>query len=182
MNPIQKIIGSVIIVLSLSQCRPADIPSYRFVENHIPIWEESIKQVIAIAKSMPEENYSYRPTDSVMTFAEQLVHIAIHSKEIASWNLNDKRLDERKRESKMIAVSGKINVIEFVRYELNQVTKIFEGASDQKLVEMKTSFIGNEMTRQEGLIFVHDHLSNHKAKINLYLRLNNIIPPSYTYY
>ena len=44
------------------------------------------------------------------------------------------------------------------------------------------SFGGNQMSRLEGMLTVHDHMTNHKAKANLYVRISGNTPPSYKYY
>jgi len=54
--------------------------------------------------------------------------------------------------------------------------------SDEQLTESIKSFSGNDMTRMEGLLLVHDHLTNHKAKANLYVRISGNEPPAYRYY
>jgi len=40
---------------------------------------------------------------------------------------------------------------------------------------------GNNVSRELALIYVQDHMANHRAKANLYIRMNNIKPPEYTW-
>ena len=47
-----------------------------FLKDYSERWETSRQYTIAVAKAMPEEEYSYKPTPDEMTFAEQLMHIA----------------------------------------------------------------------------------------------------------
>ena len=49
---------------------------------------------------------------------------------------------------------------------------------------MKTTVMyhsGNTVSRAFALFYVQDHMANHRAKANLYLRMNNIQPPEYTW-
>ena len=39
----------------------------------------------------------------------------------------------------------------------------------------------NEVSRAFALFYVQDHLANHRAKANLYVRMNGIEPPTYTW-
>jgi len=43
---------------------------------YLPVWLEAREHCLAVANAMPEELYSYKPTEVNKTFAEQLVHIA----------------------------------------------------------------------------------------------------------
>ncbi len=175
---------TIIVVSSLlSACNEPkeDTTENAFVRDHLAAWEGGIEQVLEIAEAMPEEHYGYTPHDSLMTFAEQLVHIAIHTKEIAYWYLEDTRyIDEegyKERGNKL----EKQELIELVEESLEEVSSLFLSLSDESLQEPIESFIGNQMSRREGLIFVHDHLTNHKAKLNVYLRLKGIQPVVYRY-
>lgn len=40
---------------------------------------------------------------------------------------------------------------------------------------------GNTVSRAFALFYVQDHMANHRAKANLYLRLCGIAPPEYTW-
>mgnify|MGYP003886721945 FL=1 len=71
----------------------------------------------------------------------------------------------------------------FVKARLEVARENIAGMSnDQLLHEEVKSYMGNTMTRLEGMMFAHDHLTNHKAKANLYIRIAGIRPPTYRYY
>jgi hypothetical protein len=40
---------------------------------------------------------------------------------------------------------------------------------------------GNTVSRAFAFFYVQDHMANHRAKSNLYIRMNNIKPPEYTW-
>lgn len=160
--------------------QPEHEPSFSFVEGHKPVWELAITQVVEIAEAMPEENYAFSPHDSVRTFAEQLVHIGGSSKVIANLFLKDIQPDFS--QSPDIEGMSKSEIISMVRTNLEETWAIMETMSDEQLDEEVKSFAGNTMTRREGLMLVHDHLTNHKAKANLYVRISGHEPPAYRYY
>ena len=56
------------------------IPKTAFTKMYLPVWEEAVGHCLDIAEAMPEELYSYKPTEVSKTFAEQMVHIAAASK------------------------------------------------------------------------------------------------------
>ncbi len=158
------------------------VPTYKIVEGHAPVWTEAISQLMELADAMPEDQYNYKPHDSVRSFAEQLVHIGGSSKVISNMFLKDVKPDGP---PPTVDVSGmsKDDVKNMVKTSLEETWEIMKGMSDQQLLEEETqSFSGNKMSRLEGMLLVHDHLSNHKAKANLYVRISGNEPPRYRYY
>jgi len=154
-------------------------PTYSFVENHKPVWAEATARIMALADAMPEEMYGYKPHDSVRTFAEQLVHIGGSSPAIANLYLKDIPGEQPKMD---ITTMSRDEIKEIVKKGLDQTWEIMSTMSDQQLDEEIKSYVGNTMTRREGLMSVHDHLTNHKAKVNLYIRISGNQPPIYGYY
>lgn len=155
-------------------------PTYVFSTQHAMTWEEAIKQMEELADAMPEEMYDYKPHDSVMTFAEQLVHIGGSSKVMANMFLQDIQPDNPP--SVDVSAMSKEEIKNMVRTNLEEAGEIMQGVSDQQLEEEVKSFSGNMMTRRQAIMFIHDHLTNHKAKANLYVRISGNEPPAYRYY
>ena len=155
-------------------------PTYNFVEGHAPVWNEAIAQVLELAESMPEDSYSFTPHDSVRTFAQQLLHIGGASIVIANLFLKDIQPEGPPQDPEVDM--SKEEIIALVKQNLEETWDIMKSMSDEQLDEEVKSFAGNAMTRREGLMFVHDHLTNHKAKANLYVRISGNEPPSYRYY
>ncbi len=145
------------------------------------MWNAAIDQIVELSDAMPVDMYNYKPSDSVRTFAEQLIHIGGSSVVIANLYLKDIPPPED-RPDMDVANMSKEEIMKFVITSLEQTGEIISSMSDQQLMEKIKSFGGNDMTRLEGLLTVHDHLTNHKAKANLYVRITGNKPPSYRYY
>lgn len=165
---------------SVEQPEPPEEPTFKLAESHLPIWEYAIDQLMELADAMPENQYNFTPHDSLRTFAEQLVHIGSSSKVIA--NLYMKGTPPSEQEPMNVAEMSREEVKEFVRNELEATGEIFSTVSDTEMLDTIQTFSGKTMTRLEGMISVHDHLTNHKAKANLYIRLTGNKPPEYQYY
>ena len=161
--------------------KAAEEPTYNFVKGHMPVWNEAIAQVVELAEAMPEDYYSFKPHDSVRTFAEQIVHIGGSSKVIANMFLKDIQPDGPPPDMDVSSMS-KDDIIAMVKSQLEETGEIMKSMSDEQLHQEIKSFSGNSMTRIEGLLLVHDHLTNHKGKANLYVRISGNKPPSYRYY
>lgn len=156
-------------------------PTYVFATQHAMTWEEAIKQMDELADAMPEEMYDYKPHDSLMSFAEQLVHIGGSSKVMSNMFLKDIQPDGPPP-SLDVSTMSKQEIKSMVRTNLEEAGEIMETVSDEQLQEEVKSFSGNMMTRRQAIMFIHDHLTNHKAKANLYVRVSGNEPPSYRYY
>lgn len=178
------------MLLSFSQCQEADHKatatttqaSTSIADRQVKVWDVAVRQVMDIADAMPADKYNFRPHDSVMTFAEQLVHIGQTSVFITNAFLKD--IPRPKVRQKISADSmNKTEVMAYVKEQLAKArTNISGMTNDQLTNEEVTSFVGNKMSRLEGMLLAHDHLTNHKAKANLYLRMVDIKPPKWMYY
>ena len=151
-------------------------------QDHVKVWDESVKQVIELIDYMPEGKLDFRPHDSMRTFAEQIVHISISSEMITNMFLKDIPRPEEMPEIEANTMD-KDELKAFVNEKLGNARNTIESMTDEQLLSEKvTSLMGNEMTRLEGMLFATDHLTNHKAKANLYIRLAGHVPPRYRYY
>ncbi|MDF9796204.1 putative damage-inducible protein DinB [Catalinimonas alkaloidigena] len=187
MKPLLSIVlGAFLFTYCTPQEAPSETtetagPSYTFVEAQAPVWEEAIAQIEELANAMPEDMYDYKPHDSVRTFAEQLLHIGGSSKVIANMFLKDVQPSGPPPEMDASSMS-KDEVVEYVLTNLREAGEIMSSVSDDALKEETQSFSGRTITRMQGMLLVHDHLTNHKAKANLYVRISGNNPPDYRYY
>lgn len=179
--------GLLLAVILFVQCnreggKAEEAPSYSISQEHIKVWDVAIAQVMELIDSMPDEHLNFSPDDTIRTFAEQMIHIGISSEMITNLFLKDIPKPQNIPEVK----AEQMNKKELKKYVMDRLqkarTNIAGMSNDQLLNEKVKSYMGNEMTRLEGMMFAHDHLTNHKAKANLYIRLIGKRPPSYGYY
>ncbi len=180
---------SILLALTMgsifTQCKEAPQqkePEYTIAKKQVAVWDVAIEQVLELADAMPDELMNYRPHDSMRSFAEQLIHIGQSSEIITNMFLKDIPRPEQVPTINASSMS-KADVKSYVKEKLEIARATMASMNNQQLLEEEvTSFSGNTMTRLEGMQFVHDHLTNHKAKANLYIRLAGQIPPKYKYY
>ena len=155
------------------------IPKTAFTKMYLPIWEEAMEHCLDVANAMPENLYGYRPTEVSKTFAEQMVHIATSTKlltqrYVQGMDVKPERLDA----SKMT----KVEIINLLKGKFAYTTKIIQMIEQKQLDELCIMYHSkNEVSRAFALFYVQDHLANHRAKANLYVRMNGIEPPAYTW-
>lgn len=176
----------VLVVLLFAQCGEKapekEYVSYAIAEQHVKVWDIAIEQVMELVDSMPGDKLNYRPHDSIRTFAEQIVHIGISSELITNLFLKDIPRPQNIPEVK-VEEMNKEELKAYVKARLEVARANIAGMSDEELLhEEVKSYLDHKMTRLEGMMFAHDHLTNHKAKANLYIRIAGIRPPHYRYY
>ncbi len=155
------------------------IPKTAFTKMYLPIWEEAMEHCLAVANAMPENVYSYRPTEVSKTFAEQMVHIAtstelLTKRYVQGMDIKPVRLDA--------STMTKAEIIDLMKKGFAYTTKVIQTIEQKQLDERCIMYHSkNEVSRAFALFYVQDHLANHRAKANLYVRMNGIDPPAYTW-
>jgi uncharacterized damage-inducible protein DinB len=155
------------------------IPKTAFTKMYLPVWVEATEHCIDIAKKMSEELYSYKPTEISKTFAEQMIHIAVANKLLTQRYVQGM---EVKPNSPDASKMSKTEIIALMQESFKYTTEIVRSIEQEKLDETcKMYHSENIVSRAFALFYVQDHMANHRAKANLYLRMNEVNPPEYTW-
>lgn len=75
-NGMRLLFGSTCIAVLVSAQAPAQQPANPLVAGQEAVYSTIKNNLIRAAEKMPEENYSFRPTPEVMSFAEMVGHVA----------------------------------------------------------------------------------------------------------
>lgn len=170
----------LLIFCSLSVCsQKSKEPKTEFSKMYLPVWQEAKMHCLQVAKAMPEDLYTYRPTAESKSFAEQMVHIGY------TIELLTKRYVEGlevKPNSPDAGKMSKQDILLLLEKGFDYTTNVIVTITQEKLDETCIMYhSGNTVSRAFALFYVQDHMANHRAKSNLYLRMNNIKPPEYTW-
>ena len=146
---------------------------------YLPLWLEARAHCLAVAEAMLEDQYQFKPTEVSMTFAEQMVHIAytiplLTKRYVQGMEVKPVRPDA----SKMT----KAEIIALLEEGFDYTTRVIYDIEQAQLDETCVMYhSGNTVSRAFALFYVQDHMTNHRAKSNLYIRMNGIQPPAYTW-
>ena len=155
------------------------LPETAFAKMYLPVWEEAVAHCLAIAKAMPEASYSYKPTEVSKTFGEQMVHIAASTKLLTQRYVQGMEVKPNTPDASNMS---KEEILELLHASFNYTKKTVQTIKQEQLDETcKMYHSGNVVSRAFALFYVQDHMANHRAKSNLYLRINGIEPPEYTW-
>ncbi len=150
--------------------------NFNFAQNQIKVWELAKQRTLDVAKAMPQDKYNYSPTSDVKSFGQQMSHIAnsmlsMHTRFILKSRYSGSEKDASKL-SKEAIISDIEKAFDVVIGDLKKL-------SDSELQQSGKTHGAFPLTKWQSLLFMRDHITNHRAKAVLYLRLNNIAPPRY---
>ena len=148
-----------------------------FLKDYLERWETSREYMLAVAEAMPESEYNFKPTAEEMTFAEQLMHIAL----VIDWHgfskADGQEFKPRGEEFKAEGRSKK-EMIDIVNREFARAAKLIADFNPNRLEE-KGSYDKFTRTRRQFFMLMTDHVTHHRAQMLVYLRLKGITPPKY---
>lgn len=152
-----------------------------FTSDALSKWKGMKSYTLKVAEAMPEDKYNYKPVADVRVFADQLVHMANNIYKLSAMFLRDSKPPVNLKLMAEKVSKGSFTKAEIITY----VTNAFDyGAESMKLLdatqlEEEISFWGGIATKRKIVLLLHDHQTHHRAQMIMYLRLNDITPPSY---
>ena len=155
------------------------VPKTPFTRMYLPVWEEARAHCLDVARTMPEELYGYRPSPVSKSFAEQMVHIGYTVKLLTERYVEGKDVTANTPDASAMT---KAEVLDLLEAGFDYVEAVIRTVEQPQLDQTCVMYhSGNTVSRAFAFFYVQDHLTNHRAKANLYLRMNNIDPPEYTW-
>ena len=131
------------------------------------------KMLLRSAELMPEENYSFKPTDAVRSFGQIVGHVADAQYYHCSAVLGEKNPSLKVEQTK----SAKADLIAALQQALAYCDKAYDGMNDASGVQM-VKLSGFEMPKLGVLTINEIHAGLHYGNFVTYLRLKNIVPPT----
>ena len=131
------------------------------------------KYVINAAKKMPAEDYSFRPTPGVRSFAQVVAHIA-ETQYIACSVVRGEEYKPRNLEQNL---SGKADLIPALEKAVAFCRESWSNLTPAALADPVKLF-GRDRTKLGVLDISTAHAFEHYGNIVTYLRLKGIVPPS----
>ncbi len=130
--------------------------------------------ILGAAEKMPEQNYTFRPTDSVRSFGQVVGHVADAQYMFCSIALGEKSPASASIEQ---TKTTKSDLIPALKAAFSYCDKAYGTITDASAKETVKLF-GSDMPKPIVLTVNDMHLSEHYGNLVTYLRLKNIVPPS----
>jgi uncharacterized damage-inducible protein DinB len=126
--------------------------------------------IITAAKQMPEEYYTFRPTQEVRSFGELMAHIAESNFEMAA-------IGKGETAPVLDVVPTKTEVIKALEDSFDYSAKAREDMTKERK-EILVKFMGGTQPAGNVLDFSVFHSLQHYGNVIVYMRLKGLIPPS----
>lgn len=137
-------------------------------------WSNAKMYTLAMAESMPEEFYDFKPVPQQMSFREQLLHMAKN----INWLSSAYLLSAPKMQISDTAIRDKAAVLKAL-IEAYDMAALVHRNFPIKSLDESVSFFAGPMTRRQVFFLLHDHQTHHAGQLIVYLRLKGIKPPAY---
>jgi hypothetical protein len=141
------------------------------------------KQFVAAADAMPEDKYSFAPTNGefkgVRTYAQQVKHVAAVNYMVAAAILGEKPPVELGGEDGPDSIKTKADAMKFLKDSFTSMHKATLTVDAANMMEQVKSPFGDATITRLGMAGgIVGHCFDHYGQMVEYLRMNNIVPPA----
>ena len=148
-------------------------------ENAVPAWQKFMYTavsgyVLKSAEKMPEENFSFKPTPDVRSYAEILGHIADASYYFCSTAAGEKSPSTGKIEG---TKTSRADLTAALKDAFTYCGKVYGGMTDATSAQ-PVKMMGMDVPKEGVLIVNTSHTMEHYGNLVTYMRLKNVVPPS----
>jgi len=133
--------------------------------------EHYAKNLSGAAEEMPADKYSYKPTPAQMSFGHLMMHVAGANNGICS------AIAGEKREVKLSETDSKETLANAVKDSFTYCRQVLAKTDDSNLGRPVTMF-GRSETLGGALVHLAADWADHYSAAAMYLRLNDLLPPS----
>jgi uncharacterized damage-inducible protein DinB len=163
---------------ALAQDKPAQEKPAVTTENPLSSWDKGayvrVRGLLArSAEKMPEENYSFKPVDTVRSYGQIVGHLADAQYLFCSLAIGEKNPGLDIEHTK----TSKADLIAALNTAFAYCDKAYDSMTDASAAQTIKLF-GNDAPRMSALIVNNMHNMEHYGNLVTYMRMKGIVPPS----
>src|SRR5215831_177581 len=125
------------------------------------------------AEKMPEENYDFKPVDSVRTYGQIIGHLADAQYLFCSTASGEKNPDPKIEKTK----TSKADLVAALKDGFAYCDKVYDSMTDAASTQM-VKFFGNDLPKFAVLSINMGHNMEHYGNLVTYMRIKGIVPPT----
>lgn len=125
------------------------------------------------AEKMPEENYTFRPTEEIRSYGQIVGHLADAQYLFCSAALAEKNPEPKVEQTK----TSKADLIAALKTAFAYCDKAYDAMTDTSGSQIVKLF-GNDSPKLGVLNFNNIHNMEHYGNLVTYMRINKIVPPT----
>jgi len=156
-----------------------------FADSFSKVLLHAKEYTLEVAEAMPEDGYTFRPTDSVRSFGEQMAHIGMSSKFILNTFIKGEKTDFDPAASEKLEKElgmSKTEVVKLLNEAFDDVIEKLKSMNNESLDNTFVLFFdpsNPEFTKKQGFLFIRDHITHHRGQAIVSLRMKGEKAPSY---
>jgi uncharacterized damage-inducible protein DinB len=125
------------------------------------------------ADKMPEENYGFKPVDTVRSYGQILGHVADSQYHFCSTVLGEENPSPKIEKTK----TSKADIIAALKDAFAYCDKAYNGMTDASATQM-VKMMGGDVPKLGALGVNNVHTVEHYGNLITYMRMKNIVPPT----
>ena len=129
------------------------------------------KLSVAVAETMPADQYGFRPAAESMNFSELMSHIATTNYQFCA-ALKDSAPPQ------LNSAADRDGIIKLLSDSFDYCSGIIDQLSEEQLTAIHNTPDGR-LNGRETLLAMYIHVAHHRGQAEIYLRDNGIKPPGY---
>jgi uncharacterized damage-inducible protein DinB len=129
--------------------------------------------LVSSAEKMPEENYSFKPTDAVRSYGQIVGHLADSQYMFCSIALGEKNPGLKIEQTK----TAKADLVAALKEAVAYCDKAYDTMTDASGAQLVPLF-GSNLPKAGALEINNIHDMEHYGNLVTYMRLKNIVPPT----
>ncbi len=144
-------------------------------------WERAKSYTQEYLDAMPADKYSFRATDSMRTFAQQMLHLATANAGMVFIGLGAPYPFASQNFEKSPGLQNKDSVVYYVSTSYDVVINAVKNMDTRKLGESVSWNLPGGLrttTRLGWILKAFEHQTHHRGQCTVYFRLLDIRPPS----
>ncbi len=156
-----------------------------FADSFSKVLLHAKEYTLEVAEAMPEDGYTFRPTDSVRSFGEQMAHIGMSSKFILNTFIKGEKTDFDPAASEKLEKElgmSKTEVVKLLNEAFDDVIEKLKSMNNESLDSTFVLFFDPSnpvFTKEQGFLFIRDHITHHRGQAIVSLRMKGEKAPSY---
>jgi DinB superfamily len=170
-----------VVCLFSSPVLAQDQPQPKTISDSINfIWKDVERDFIALAEAMPEDKWTFKPTQGefkgARTFAEQVKHVACGNEAWAK-KIEGGKPPERCDLGGPNPAKTKAEIVRYLRDSFGMMDKVIADTNSENLLRPNGGpYWGpNRLSALNACLW---HVSDHYGQLVEYLRMNGIVPPA----
>ncbi len=129
-------------------------------------------------EAMPADNYSFKPTEDIRSFAEQFLHLAGANYGLTAMVAGVTNPMDGKNLEKLDEYKSKEAAMKAVSESYDFVIATLQDMSAEQLAEEVKLFNAFTLSKGQGFAKIFEHATHHRGQSTIYLRLKGVTPPA----